>query len=134
MTTTPDQPSAENTPATEGQQARNQQHQRPPRQQQQRNPGQPRNQHQPQQQQQQQQQQWADISVVIPLYNEEDSLKELNQQLREDMTVNGTVEWAYISSVDWEQGLDADRGRSCLATFTITALALIPATPAGSWT
>lgn len=28
------------------------------------------------------QQQWADISVVIPLYNEEESLKELHQQLR----------------------------------------------------
>jgi hypothetical protein len=61
-------------------------------------------------------------------------LAELNQQLREDMTVNHTVEWAYVSTVDWEQGLDADRGRICLATFTISALALIAATPSGSWT
>lgn len=30
----------------------------------------------------QQQQQWNDLSVIIPLYNEEDSLKELHQQLR----------------------------------------------------
>jgi glycosyltransferase involved in cell wall biosynthesis len=35
-----------------------------------------------QNQQRNQQQQWADISVVIPLYNEEGSLKELHQQLR----------------------------------------------------
>jgi glycosyltransferase involved in cell wall biosynthesis len=43
-----------------------------------------RQQHQPRQQRQQQpqQQQWPDISVVIPLYNEEDSLKELHHQLR----------------------------------------------------
>jgi len=34
------------------------------------------------QNQQRSQQQWADISVVIPLYNEEESLKELHQQLR----------------------------------------------------
>lgn len=61
-------------------------------------------------------------------------LEELNQQLREDMTVSATVEWAFISSVDWEQGVDADRGRICLATFAITALALIAATPSGSWT
>lgn len=38
-------------------------------------------QHRQQRQQQTQQQQWPDISVVIPLYNEEDSLKELHQQL-----------------------------------------------------
>ncbi len=35
-----------------------------------------------QNQQRNPQQQWADISVVIPLYNEEESLKELHQQLR----------------------------------------------------
>lgn len=34
------------------------------------------------QNQQRSQQQWAEISVVIPLYNEEESLKELHQQLR----------------------------------------------------
>ena len=96
MNTTPDQPSAENTPATEGQQARNQQHQRPPRQQHQRNQGQPRDQQQPHQQPQQQQQ-WADISVVIPLYNEEESLKELNQQLRSTLTrMNVRYEILYI--------------------------------------
>lgn len=44
---------------------------------------QPQRQQQRQQQQQRQpQQQWPDISVVIPLYNEEESLKELHQQLR----------------------------------------------------
>jgi glycosyltransferase involved in cell wall biosynthesis len=32
--------------------------------------------------QQQNQQRWTDISVVIPLYNEEESLRELHQQLR----------------------------------------------------
>jgi glycosyltransferase involved in cell wall biosynthesis len=43
----------------------------------------PQRRQQPQQQQQRQpQQQWPDISVVIPLYNEEDSLKELHHQLR----------------------------------------------------
>lgn len=61
-------------------------------------------------------------------------LEELNQQLREDMTVNGTVSFAYVSAVDWEQGLNADRGRLCLATFTITCHARIAATAAGSWT
>jgi glycosyltransferase involved in cell wall biosynthesis len=43
-------------------------------------PQQPRNQQQ--QQQRIPQQQFPDISVVIPLYNEEESLKELHQQLR----------------------------------------------------
>ena len=82
MTTTPDQPTDQNAQPTEGQQPQPQQqqrhgqHQRQPRQQHQRN--------QPQQQNQQNQQQqgWADISVIVPLYNEEDSLKELNSQLR----------------------------------------------------
>lgn len=36
----------------------------------------------PRHQQQDQQHAWLDISVVIPLYNEEDSLRELHQQLR----------------------------------------------------
>ena len=61
-------------------------------------------------------------------------LAELNQQLREDMTVSGTVEWAYLATVHWDQGLDADRGRICVATFGIEVKARIPATPAGSWT
>ena len=64
---TPEQPKSQAEPA--------------PRQQQQRAP-----QQKPQQQgrfnQQRNQQQWADLSVVIPLYNEEESLKELHQQLR----------------------------------------------------
>jgi glycosyltransferase involved in cell wall biosynthesis len=34
------------------------------------------------QNQQRGQQQWADISVVVPLYNDEESLRELHQQLR----------------------------------------------------
>jgi glycosyltransferase involved in cell wall biosynthesis len=46
-------------------------------------PQQPRNQQQrPRQNPQRIQPQWIDLSVVIPLYNEEDSLKELSQQLR----------------------------------------------------
>ncbi|MEW6511108.1 MAG: glycosyltransferase family 2 protein [Bacteroidota bacterium] len=47
-------------------------------------PGQPQRQQQqrPHQQQRSQQQQWPDISVVIPLFNEEESLRELHQQLR----------------------------------------------------
>jgi glycosyltransferase involved in cell wall biosynthesis len=77
MTMTPDQPTDQTTPPAEGQQPQPQQrhgqHQRQPRQQHQRNQ---------QQSQQQQQQGWADISIVVPLYNEEDSLKELNTQLR----------------------------------------------------
>jgi glycosyltransferase involved in cell wall biosynthesis len=77
MTMTPDQPTDQPTPQAEGQQSQPQQ----------RHGGQqrqPRQQHQRAQQPspQQQQQGWADISVVIPLYNEEDSLKELNSQLR----------------------------------------------------
>lgn len=36
----------------------------------------------PRQQQQRNQQSWADISVVVPLYNEEESLRELHGQLR----------------------------------------------------
>ena len=93
MTTTPDQPTDQNAQPTEGQQPQPQQqqqrhgqHQRQPRQHHQRNPQQPqreqREQREPRDQQQQQQQGWADISVVIPLYNEEGSLKELNTQLR----------------------------------------------------
>lgn len=70
MNTTPDQPSTPATPPAEGQQQTRGGQQQRPRQHQQRN------------QQQQPQQQWPDISVVIPLYNEEESLKELNQQLR----------------------------------------------------
>ncbi len=58
-----------------------------PPQQQHHRPQQPRGdqqQHQRQQQQMQQRQQqaWTDISVVIPLYNEDESLRELHQQLR----------------------------------------------------
>ena len=33
-----------------------------------------------------QQQQWNDLSVVVPLYNEEESLKELHQQLRSTLS------------------------------------------------
>ena len=61
-------------------------------------------------------------------------LAELNQQLREDMTVSGVCEWAYLATVHWDQGLDADRGRICLATFGIEVKARIPATTAGAWT
>ena len=94
MTNTPDQPTDQTTPPAEGQQqqpqpqpqqprqgqhqrqGRGQQHQRNPQQREQREPREQRD------QQQSQQQGWADISVVIPLYNEEDSLKELNAQFR----------------------------------------------------
>jgi glycosyltransferase involved in cell wall biosynthesis len=73
MTQTPEQPAPpESTPPIVPAQ-RGTPQPRPPRQPQQRNQRNP---------QPQQQQQWADISVVIPLYNEEESLKELNQQLR----------------------------------------------------
>lgn len=94
MTTTQDQPTDQNAQPAEGQpqQQPRQQRQGQPRQQRQ---GQPRQQHQRDQQQPQQQQQqqgWADLSVVIPLYNEEDSLKELNSQLR---TVLGRMNIRY---------------------------------------
>lgn len=58
--------------------------QNPPRNQQSGRQNQQTQQAQPAQQNQPQraQQQWADISVLIPLYNEEESLKELHQQLR----------------------------------------------------
>jgi glycosyltransferase involved in cell wall biosynthesis len=66
-------------PAPPQQQRQNQQRQgRPPQRQQRQQQGQGQQQGQPQGQGQQQ---WPDISVVIPLYNEEDSLRELHQQL-----------------------------------------------------
>ncbi len=55
-----------------------QQHHRP----QQQRGDQQQHQRQQQQMQRQQQQSWPDISVVIPLYNEDESLRELHQQLR----------------------------------------------------
>lgn len=58
-------------------------------------------------------------------------LEELNQQLREDTTVTGTVEMAAVTSVRWTQGLNGDRGRRCNAEFTITVRARIAATQ--SW-
>jgi len=61
-------------------------------------------------------------------------LEELNQQLREDCTVNGTVESARLGTVDWAQGLEGDQGRYCAADFTLVVKARIAATPAGSWT
>ena len=68
------------------QQPRQQQQQRQPQQRQQRQPRQPQQQNQQPQRQgdggQQNQQRWPDISVVIPLYNEEESLRELHQQLK----------------------------------------------------
>jgi glycosyltransferase involved in cell wall biosynthesis len=66
MTDTPAQQAASGPAPTGQQQTRNAPQQRP-------------RQNQPPRAQQQP---WNDISVVIPLYNEEDSLKELHQQLR----------------------------------------------------
>jgi glycosyltransferase involved in cell wall biosynthesis len=66
MTDTPAQQAAPGPAPTGQQQTRNTPQQRP-------------RQNQPQRIQQQP---WNDLSVVIPLYNEEDSLKELHQQLR----------------------------------------------------
>ncbi len=86
MTTTPDQPTQQTgTPAAGPQQRGTQQgRSRPP---QQRN----------QPQQQRNQQQWPDVSVVIPLYNEEESIKELNQQLRSTLgRMNVRYEILYI--------------------------------------
>ena len=81
MTPTPEQLTPQSELPAVGQQPRGPQQPRP-RAQQQRAPQQQRNLPQQQRNQPQQQQQWPDISVVIPLYNEEESLKELNQQLR----------------------------------------------------
>jgi glycosyltransferase involved in cell wall biosynthesis len=66
MTDTPAQQPASGPSQASPQQARNASQQRPRQNQSQRT----------------QQQPWNDLSVIIPLYNEEDSLKELHQQLR----------------------------------------------------
>jgi glycosyltransferase involved in cell wall biosynthesis len=51
----------------------------------------------PQREQQRSQQSWTDISVVIPLYNEEDSLRELHQQLRSTLSrMNVRYELLYV--------------------------------------
>jgi glycosyltransferase involved in cell wall biosynthesis len=75
MADTPDMPGEQPAPAAPPPQ-RHPQHQRHPQRNQQR-------QQQPQQQGQQQgHQQGIDISVVVPLYNEAESLRELHQQIR----------------------------------------------------
>ena len=82
MTSSPDQPTPQPVPPAPAQQQRGVQ--------------QPRS-RPPQQRNQQQQQQWADVSVVVPLYNEEESLKELNQQLRSTLgRMNIRYEILYI--------------------------------------
>ncbi len=88
MTTTPDQPAPpESTQPAASNQQRPAQQQRP-RQPQQRN--QPRN-------QQQQQPGWLDLSVIVPLYNEEESVKELQQQLRSTLgRMNVRYEILYV--------------------------------------
>ena len=77
------QPRAQQQPRQQQQQPRQQQHQRQQRQQ---RPQQQQQQQQPPQRQAdsgvQNQQRWPDLSVVIPLYNEEESLRELHQQLK----------------------------------------------------
>lgn len=74
---------AQETPPPPARGEEQQRPQQPGRGQQGRHPQQVRQPRQPQQLQQQQQGQHAtDLSVVIPLYNEEDSLRELHQQLR----------------------------------------------------
>ncbi|MCC6397255.1 MAG: glycosyltransferase family 2 protein [Bacteroidetes bacterium] len=82
MTSSPDHPTPQPVPPAPAQQQRGAQQPRS-------RPPQPRN--------QPQQQQWADVSVVIPLYNEEGSLKELNQQLRSTLgRMNIRYEILYI--------------------------------------
>ena len=66
---TPDSPEPQDRPAAPPAPAQQQNQQRRPQQQR-------------PQQQRGNQPQWPDLSVVIPLYNEEESLKELHQQLR----------------------------------------------------
>jgi glycosyltransferase involved in cell wall biosynthesis len=72
---TPDSPEPRETPEAPPSPAQQQNQRRP---QGQRPQGQ-----RPQQQQRNPQPQWPDLSVVIPLYNEEESLRELHQQLRQ---------------------------------------------------
>jgi glycosyltransferase involved in cell wall biosynthesis len=51
----------------------------------------------PREVQQRSQQPWTDISVVIPLYNEEESLRELHQQLRSTLSrMNVRYELLYV--------------------------------------
>jgi glycosyltransferase involved in cell wall biosynthesis len=57
-----------------------------------------------------QQQQWADISVVIPLYNEEDSLKELHQQLRSTLgRMNVRYELVFIDDGSTDRSIQVLR-------------------------
>jgi len=53
------------------------------------------------------------------------ALDEVHQELRGDHTVGGLAQWAVMTTVDWDQGLEQDRGRVCLASFTIEILARI---------
>ena len=53
------------------------------------------------------------------------ALEHVHQQLRTDPTVSNTAEWARLASVDWRQGVDADRGRVCVALFTVAVEARI---------
>ena len=58
----------------------------------------------------QQQQQWADISVVIPLYNEEESLKELHQQLRNTLgRMNARYELIFIDDGSTDRSIQVLR-------------------------
>jgi glycosyltransferase involved in cell wall biosynthesis len=72
-TAVPEQPAPPQAPPQQPQQRQHQQR------------GQQQGRRQQQQQAPQQQQQWPDLSVVIPLYNEEDSLRELHQQIHSAM-------------------------------------------------
>lgn len=56
------------------------------------------------------QQQWADISVVIPLYNEEESLKELHQQLRSTLgRMNSRYELIFIDDGSTDRSIQVLR-------------------------
>ena len=73
---TPDSPEPRELPEGPPTPAQQQNQQRRPQ-------GQRPQQQRPPQQQRNPQPQWPDLSVVIPLYNEEESLRELHQQLRQ---------------------------------------------------
>jgi len=89
----PQQQPRQQQPRQQQPRQQHQRQQRPPRQQQGQQPQQ-QNQ-QPQRQSDggaQNQQRWPDLSIVIPLYNEEESLRELHQQLK---TAIGRMNWRY---------------------------------------
>lgn len=53
------------------------------------------------------------------------AVEEVHQQLRSDPTVSNTVICAHLDTDNWDQGLDGDRGRSCVVEFSISVEARI---------